>query len=132
MYNWWAVQMQENEREYCTAASECNPAREPDVLLLRGFYPLIPRDNWDNISADILENLKNGECYWDLDGLETLTPGLMYPMMAPCCWQSRDGEVDMQIEKWTTSGPDICIATERHRKTEVILSIFLLYSKRSK
>uniref|UniRef100_A0A915I5Z5 Uncharacterized protein n=1 Tax=Romanomermis culicivorax TaxID=13658 RepID=A0A915I5Z5_ROMCU len=70
MYNRWAVQMQGNEMGCYTAVSECNPARGQDV----------PLPNWDNISVDILENLKNGKSYWDLDGFKTLMPGLGYPM----------------------------------------------------
>uniref|UniRef100_A0A915KX36 Uncharacterized protein n=1 Tax=Romanomermis culicivorax TaxID=13658 RepID=A0A915KX36_ROMCU len=97
MYNQWAVQMQGNKTEYYTVASECNPARAGDVPLTSGFYPLILRDSkplksdghtkdsdpddiqdfqipvLDIISVNILENLKNGKFYWDLDGKISLT-----------------------------------------------------------
>uniref|UniRef100_A0A915HUD3 Uncharacterized protein n=1 Tax=Romanomermis culicivorax TaxID=13658 RepID=A0A915HUD3_ROMCU len=77
--------MQGNETGYYTTASEGDPARGGDVPLPSGFFPLFLRDSkplkndgftrdsdpnniqdvqipdWDNISADILENLRSSD-----------------------------------------------------------------------
>uniref|UniRef100_A0A915JN62 Uncharacterized protein n=1 Tax=Romanomermis culicivorax TaxID=13658 RepID=A0A915JN62_ROMCU len=52
MFNPWAMQMQGNETDYYTPATEGNLARGQDMPLPSGFFPLFLRDNSESSSEE--------------------------------------------------------------------------------